>query len=58
MLALEPRRGVDDDPAGSSVGAVRRKPDEPVCVNTSPIGLDQAVGDDARRIAARAQARR
>ena len=56
MLALEPRHGVDRDPAGSGVGAVRGEPNEPVGVNTSPIGLDQTVGDDTRSIRARAQA--
>ncbi len=56
MLALEPRHGVDNDPAGSGVGAIRGEPNEPMGVYASPIGLDQTVGDGTRSITARAQA--
>jgi hypothetical protein len=57
VLVLDPRDGVDHDPAGSSVGAVRRKPNEPVGVNTSAVRLDQTTGDDFRRTRACTEAR-
>jgi GAF domain-containing protein len=57
VLVPEPRHGVDHDATGASVDAVRGKPNEPVSVNTSSIGLDETGGDDCRSIPDRADAR-